>query len=67
VIREHYYNVHVRPALVVESYDPVPGYVWVHGEWTWGGSEWVWQPGYDPWTLGSCSISPAGSLYWCSC
>jgi hypothetical protein len=46
VIREHYYNVHVRPAIVVEQYDPVPGYMWVHGDWAWGGSEWVWQPGY---------------------
>ena len=46
VIREHYYNVHVRPAVVVESYDPVPGYVWVAGGWTWGGAEWMWTPGY---------------------
>jgi hypothetical protein len=46
VIREHYYNVHVRPAVIVENYDPVPGYVWMRGEWTWGGSEWVWSPGY---------------------
>lgn len=46
VIREHYYNVHVRPAVIVESYDPVPGYVWVAGNWTWGGAEWVWTPGY---------------------
>lgn len=46
VIREHYYNVHVRPPLLVESYEPVPGYVWVSGGWTWGGAEWVWSPGY---------------------
>ena len=46
VIREHYYDMHVRPAMVVEAYDPVPGYVWVGGNWTWGGSEWVWTPGY---------------------
>jgi hypothetical protein len=46
VIREHYYNVHVRPPLIVESYDPVPGYVWMAGSWTWGGGEWVWTPGY---------------------
>jgi hypothetical protein len=46
VIREHYRNRHVRPAIIVENYDPVPGYVWVAGSWTWGGSEWVWSPGY---------------------
>lgn len=46
VIREHYYNVHMRPPVIVESYDPVPGYVWVAGGWTWGGREWVWTPGY---------------------
>jgi hypothetical protein len=43
---QRYYDVHVRPAIVVEAYDPVPGYVWVTGNWSWGGSEWVWTPGY---------------------
>lgn len=42
----HYYDVHVRPPVIVESYDPVPGYMWVSGGWQWGGGEWVWQPGY---------------------
>lgn len=46
VIRTHYYDVHVRPPVIVESYEPVSGYVWVAGNWTWGGGEWVWQPGY---------------------
>ena len=46
VFHEHYRNHHMRPAVIVESYDPVPGYVWVAGNWNWGGSEWVWQPGY---------------------
>lgn len=46
VIREHYYNVHMRPAVIVENYDPVPGYVWMSGSWAWGGAEWVWNPGY---------------------
>lgn len=46
VIREHYYNVHMRPAVIVENYDPVPGYMWMSGSWTWGGAEWVWSPGY---------------------
>lgn len=45
-IRERYYDVHVRPAVVVEQYDPVPGYVWVAGSWSWGGREWIWAPGY---------------------
>src|SRR6478672_1888027 len=45
-IRAHYYDMHVRPAIIVESYDPVPGYVWVAGGWSWGGSEWIWSPGY---------------------
>jgi hypothetical protein len=44
--REHYYNVHVRPAVVVEHYDPVPGYVWVAGSWQWSGREWIWNDGY---------------------
>jgi hypothetical protein len=46
VIREHYYNVRVRPPLIVESYEPVPGYMWMAGSWGWGGAEWVWNPGY---------------------
>ena len=46
MIRAHYYDMHVRPAIIVESYDPVPGYVWVAGGWSWGGSEWIWSPGY---------------------
>ena len=46
VIHEHYRDFHRRPALIVESYDPVPGYVWVGGGWNWGGGEWNWTPGY---------------------
>lgn len=46
VIRQRYTDVRVRPAVIVEQYDPVPGYVWVRGNWTWGGGEWVWTPGY---------------------
>ncbi len=41
-----YRDRRVRPAIIVEHYDPVPGYVWVQGNWTWGGAEWVWVPGY---------------------
>lgn len=45
-IHEHYRDFHRRPALIVETYDPVPGYMWVRGGWTWDGGEWVWTPGY---------------------
>jgi hypothetical protein len=46
VMRVKYRDRHVRPAIIVEQYDPVPGYVWVRGNWSWGGAEWVWVPGY---------------------
>ena len=51
-----YYDIHVRPAVVVEAYDPVPGYVWVAGSWGWGGSEWVWTPGY--WSADVAVVAP---------
>lgn len=59
VIRTHYYDVHVRPPVIVESYEPVSGYVWVAGNWTWGGGEWVWQPGY--WAAAEEPIAPVVS------
>jgi len=46
VINVRYTNYYQRPALLVENYDPVPGYVWVPGQWTWTGYEWQWQPGH---------------------
>jgi hypothetical protein len=46
VIREHYYYYNRRPALIVENYEPVPGYLWMHGNWRWNGYEWLWVPGY---------------------
>jgi hypothetical protein len=46
VIRQRYFDVRVRPTLVVENYDPVPGYVWVTGRWQWNGYEWIWASGY---------------------
>jgi hypothetical protein len=46
VIRERYYNVRFRPTLIVENYDPVPGYIWVRGHWQWNGYEWLWTSGY---------------------
>lgn len=71
VIRTHYYDMHVRPAIIVESYDPVPGYVWVAGGWSWGGSEWIWTPGYwavaeeppPPAVTGGFSVSAGISIH----
>lgn len=45
VIRR-YYNVNVRPRIIVESYPSEPGYIWVRGGWTWVGSEWQWGGGH---------------------
>ena len=70
VIRERYYDVHVRPPLIVESYEPVPGYVWMSGGWNWGGAEWVWTPGYwavasepAPVVQGGVSVSAGISIH----
>jgi hypothetical protein len=46
VIRERYFDYRVRPRLVVETYDPMPGYMWVAGQWQWNGREWLWTSGY---------------------
>jgi len=46
VIREHYYNVRIRPSLIVENYPAQNGYVWVRGQWAWDGYEWQWQSGH---------------------
>ena len=46
VIRHRYYEVRVRPTIIVENYDPVPGYVWVTGSWQWNGYEWTWMSGH---------------------
>ncbi len=46
VIQARYYNVRVRPQLVVENYDAVEGYVWVRGGWNWNGREWQWNSGH---------------------
>jgi hypothetical protein len=69
VIRARYYDMHVRPPIIVEAYDPVPGYVWVAGAWNWGGAEWVWAPGYwavaaepAPVVTGGVSISAGISI-----
>ena len=46
VIRTRYYDYRIRPTIIVENYDPVPGYVWVRGHWQWNGGEWLWTSGY---------------------
>jgi hypothetical protein len=46
VIRHRYYNVRVRPQIIVENYDPVPGYIWIQGNWQWNGYEWIWMSGH---------------------
>ncbi len=46
VIQARYYNVRVRPQLVVENYESVPGYIWVRGSWGWTGREWSWSSGH---------------------
>jgi hypothetical protein len=49
VVRYHYYNYYQRPSLIVENYDPMPGYYWVPGAWSWDGGEWIWTYGhYEP-------------------
>lgn len=53
---KHYYDRRVRPAIIVETYDPVPGYIWVTGSWAWGGAEWVWTPGY--WAVETVAAPP---------
>jgi hypothetical protein len=56
-VYRHYYDRRVRPAIIVEQYDPVPGYVWVAGGWSWGGAEWIWTPGY--WAVDGGYAEPA--------
>lgn len=46
VIHTRYYNYYRRPSVIFENYDPMPGYYWVKGHWTWNGFEWIWTPGY---------------------
>ena len=48
VVNVRYRDYNRRPAIVVENYDAMPGYVWIQGGWQWTGYEWSWQPGrYD--------------------
>lgn len=46
VIRQRYYHYQYRPQIIVENYDPVPGYIWVQGRWDWNGYEWIWVSGH---------------------
>ena len=46
VIRHRYYDVRVRPQIIVENYQPMTGYVWVAGQWQWNGYEWLWISGH---------------------
>ena len=49
VIRQRYYDVRIRPQVVVENYPHQYGYIWVSGSWNWNGYEWVWTSGhYEP-------------------
>jgi hypothetical protein len=46
VIQYRYTNYRVRPQILVENYDTVPGYIWVAGQWQWNGYEWNWVSGH---------------------
>lgn len=46
IIKYRYYDYRYRPQVIIENYDPVPGYTWIQGQWHWNGYEWVWQAGY---------------------
>ena len=36
----------MRPTLLIENYETVPGYIWVQGNWQWNGYEWSWVNGH---------------------
>lgn len=46
VIHQRYYDYRVRPTLLIENYETVPGYIWVQGSWQWSGYEWTWVNGH---------------------
>jgi hypothetical protein len=46
VIQYRYRDYNYRPAIIAETYDPVAGYIWVQGRWSWTGYEWSWVGGY---------------------
>lgn len=46
IIRQRYFDVRVRPRVIVENYPAQYGYIWVSGHWNWNGGEWVWVGGH---------------------
>ena len=46
IIRQRYYDVRVRPQIIVENYPSQYGYIWVNGNWGWNGGEWSWTTGH---------------------
>ena len=46
VFNVRYTNYYARPQAVYESYQTVPGYIWIAGQWTWNGYEWQWNAGH---------------------
>lgn len=49
VVNVRYYNYQRRPALLVENYAAMDGYLWMAGSWSWNGYEWYWTAGhYEP-------------------
>jgi hypothetical protein len=49
VFTTRYYDVRIRPQIVVENYPAQYGYIWVNGSWNWNGGEWIWTGGhYEP-------------------
>jgi hypothetical protein len=56
VIHTRYYNYRYRPQILVENYDPIPGYIWIQGGWNWNGYEWIW-------TSGHYQVDPAYTYY----
>ena len=56
VIRHRYYDVRVRPRILVENYTTQPGYIWTPGNWRWDGYEWQWVSGHY-------AVDPAYTFY----
>jgi hypothetical protein len=46
VFRQRYYDYRYRPQIYIQNVDPVPGYIWIQGSWSWSGYEWIWTDGY---------------------
>ena len=45
VFNVRYTNYYARPQPVYETYQTVPGYIWMAGSWQWNGYEWSWVAG----------------------